>query len=292
MSGSAGPLLAIDSSTSTGSVAVGAAGHVLAEVSLRVAGGHSSALMPAVDYAIRSAGLKPADLGGVVVGAGPGSFTGLRIAGATAKGIVQGLEVPLFAYSSLLAAAAQAWSAAGPVCALFDARGRDVFAACYRFGDGIEAVLPPRALSVDELIQRMRSSGGDVLFLGDGAERHAKELTTAGVGRCAPSHFGVPRAAALIWLAETWPERGRVADPAAWQPDYLRASGAERIAAARRAETDAAVPRADTAAAAPPTETDVAGRQANTDETATEGDGKAARKQGAADGPEAGRGAS
>jgi tRNA threonylcarbamoyladenosine biosynthesis protein TsaB len=229
------PLLAIDTSTSTGSVAVGTADALLAEVSLSVRAGHSSAILPAVDYALRSAGLAPADLGGVVVGGGPGSFTGLRISGATAKGMVHALGLPLFSYSGLMAAAAQAWaSESRAVCALFDARGRDVFAACYRFEDGAEVILPPSALTLDELIDRFRME--PLLFVGDGALRHQDEIRAESGGIVAPAVFCSPRAASLLWLAGIAPGLGRVADPAAWEPDYLRASGAERIAAARRAE--------------------------------------------------------
>lgn len=125
--------LALESSTSTGSVAVGEAGLLRAEMVLDIEGAHSSALLPAVDEVVRVAGIRRADLAGVVVGAGPGSFTGVRIAAATAKGIAMGLGVPLFAYSSLLAAAAAGWGSGGPVCALFDARKRDVFCGCWSF---------------------------------------------------------------------------------------------------------------------------------------------------------------
>lgn len=127
-----GPILALDTSTETGSVAVGRGGRLLAEATLSVGPGHSSALLPAVDWVVRAAGLAPGDLAAVVVGGGPGSFTGLRIAAATAKGMVRALGVPLFAYSGLLAAAAGHWGAGRPVCALFDARRRDVYAGCWR----------------------------------------------------------------------------------------------------------------------------------------------------------------
>lgn len=232
----AGPILALESSTSTGSAAVGDAGGVFAEVVRGVAGGHSAALLPAVEEVMRAAGLRPADLAAVVVGEGPGSFTGLRIAGATAKGMLQALRVPLYGYSGLLATAAAAWSAPGPVCALFDARRRDVFAACYRFGTAgrIAVEMEPAAVALEALIERFR--GGEVpLFVGEGALRHATELERELGARVGPAHLAVPRASALVWLAATVPEMGRVEDPSAWEPEYLRASGAERIAAAREA---------------------------------------------------------
>src|SRR5688500_519977 len=165
-----GALLAFDSATGAGSVAVGIGGQVVAEIGSRPHAGHSSALLPAADYALRSVGLGPSDLGGIVVGSGPGSFTGIRIAAAMAKGMVQALGVPLFAYSSLLACAARAWAAAGPVCAMFDARGRDVFVATYRFGPTIEVLRSPASASLDEVVE-LYMNGEVPLFVGDGAVR-------------------------------------------------------------------------------------------------------------------------
>src|SRR5690606_1081589 len=143
------PYLAIDTSTALGSVAVGRGSELLAEIVVGVSTKHSESLLPAIDYALRSAGLEPPDLGAVVVAGGPGSFTGVRVAGATAKGFVRALGVPLFAYSGLLALAA-AVAAEGPVCALFDARRGEVYAGCWRFpGDGaVEVIMPPTAAPV------------------------------------------------------------------------------------------------------------------------------------------------
>jgi tRNA threonylcarbamoyladenosine biosynthesis protein TsaB len=228
-------LLALDTSTPMGSVAVGTPGALLAEVSLSVRAGHSSALLPAIDFAMGAAGVDRSALGGIVVGGGPGSFTGLRIAAATAKGIAHALRIPLLSYSGLLATAAQAWASPGPVCALFDARGRDVFAACYEFGEdpggGVVETLPPTVLTLDDVVARYAER--PPLFTGDGAIRHAEELVGQTGGRIAPAVFAVPRAACLLWLAGRAPALGRVADAGSWEPEYLRASGAERIAAAR-----------------------------------------------------------
>lgn len=236
---SQGPILALDSSTSLGSVAVGDADGIYGEVTRNVAGGHSAALLPAVAQVMEAAGLRPRDLGGVVVGAGPGSFTGLRVAAATAKGMLQALDLPFFAYSGLLATAASAWAAPGPVCALFDARRRDVYAACYRFGgragvdeggaDAVEVVFPATALAIEEVVERF--AGAEMpLFVGEGALLHRELLESQGA-RVGPAQLAGPRAAALIWLAVNAPELGKVEDRTAWEPNYVRAAGAVRIAA-------------------------------------------------------------
>jgi tRNA threonylcarbamoyladenosine biosynthesis protein TsaB len=225
-------VLAIDSSTRDAYVAVEVDGTLAAEEAVTARANASSALLPAVDRAVRAAGLAPGGISAVVVGGGPGSFTGLRIAAATAKGIVRALGVPLYAYSGLLAAAAAHRDAEGAVCALFDARNREVFAGCWRFGVGVEEVLAVTAGPVDGIVERLR--GERVRFVGEGAALH-RELLAEAFGAEAVAGEERSPAAGLLWLARAVPDLGRVADAAAWEPDYVRAAGVERIAAARRA---------------------------------------------------------
>lgn len=227
-----GALLALDSSTRGGSVAVSVDGRIVAERVLPEEQGASGTLLPAADQAVREAGLLPSDLGAVVVGGGPGSFTGLRIASATAKGMVRALEVPLLAYGGLLAAAAARREPGRPVCALFDARNREVYAGCWLIGDAVEQVLPVHAGGIEALIEAARPLRPR--FTGEGAWLHADELTAAFGADAVTPQEGPSLAAGLVWLATAVPELGRVADPAAWEPEYVRASGAERIAAEGR----------------------------------------------------------
>lgn len=221
------PYLAIDTSTTLGSVAVGRGDRLLAEVVVGVSARHSESLLPAIDYVLRSAGVEPSGLGGVVIGGGPGSFTGVRVAGATAKGLVRVLGVPLFAYSGLLALAAGVAAGDAPVCALFDARRGEVYAACYRFPGfrGIEVLLEPQAVPLAEVLEVL--SAAEPVYVGDGALRYREEIEAAG-GRVAPAHLAVPRASALLWLGDLDPEAGRVESPRDWEPEYLRPAGAER----------------------------------------------------------------
>lgn len=217
-------LLGIETSTATGSVALGDGGSVLSEVVLGVQSRHAESVLPAVEFALDAAGLTMDDVGAVVVGAGPGSFTGVRVGAATAKGLVRGRNLPLFAYSGLLALAASVGSDA-PVCALFDARRGEVYGACYRVAREVNEVLAPGARVLDDVLDVVVAL--DPLFVGDGALRYRSAIE-ARDGRVAPAHMAVPRASALIWLATTFPERGRVAQPASWEPSYLRDPGAKR----------------------------------------------------------------
>jgi tRNA threonylcarbamoyladenosine biosynthesis protein TsaB len=226
-----GPVLAIDSSTRAAYVAVEVDGRIAVQERVSAQANASSALLPAVDRAVRAAGLEPRDLAAVAVGGGPGSFTGLRIAAATAKGIVRTLDLPLFAYSGLMGFAAAHRDAGRPVCALFDARNSEVFAGCWRFGGGgAEEVLPVQALNVEHLVDRLRDA--DAFFAGEGAEIYRHVLAPAFGAEAVAAEERSP-AAGLLWLARTMPQAGRVADPAAWEPEYVRAAGVERIAAAR-----------------------------------------------------------
>lgn len=218
-----GAVLALETATRLGSAAVGLAGRVLAEVTLGVTVRHSEALLPAIRFVLDRARLTPADLAAIVVGAGPGSFTGVRIAGATAKGMVQALGIPLLAYSSLAGLAAGAGRTGRPICALIDAHGDEVFAACYRFpgAGGMECLLEPGVLGIEALAARLSTL--DPVWTGSAAQRFAGLLKEH--GEVAGELLAVPRAASLIWLAQTAPAAGRVEEPARWTPDYGRAPG-------------------------------------------------------------------
>ena len=219
------PLLCIETSTTTGSVAVGI-GTAAVEVKLAPPVRHAEAVLPAVDDALRSAGIARRELGGIIVGGGPGSFTGLRIAAATGKALAHALDLPLFAASGLLAQAAVLADARTPICALFDARRGEVYAACYRFEQGRPStLLEPSVGDALEFIERLRAH--DPLYVGEGATRNADALERAGA-RLAGVRDPYPSAGALLALVAATPEAYRVAQPAAWQPLYVRASSAER----------------------------------------------------------------
>lgn len=218
-------MLAIDTATAAGTIAVGDGERVLAELTLGVGTRHSEALLPAIRFALDHARLEVDHLTGIVVGAGPGSFTGVRIAAATAKGLAFATNLPLYAYSTLLVIAASAAADRRPVCAMIDARRGEVYTACYRFTEdgGHETLMQPAALPLDAVVREMARLRP--VFAGNGALRHAELLAGLDI---APPQSSVPRASALLWLAATQPAEGRVASPALWEPEYLRASGAER----------------------------------------------------------------
>ena len=124
-------VLAIDASTYDASVAVVRDGVVRADVSIRMRGPGSQGLLPAIDDALRHAGIEPRALDRLICGSGPGSFTSLRISAAIAKGLALGLDRPLFAASSLGLLVGAAPVGAGRYVATLDALRNEWYAGLY-----------------------------------------------------------------------------------------------------------------------------------------------------------------
>ena len=220
--------LAIDTATSLGTVAVGPGGGApLAEVTFGERR-HAASAAPAVEEALRLAGVSWSDLGGIVLADGPGSFTGLRIGAALAQGFLRAREsLSLATAPSLLAAA---WTAScfydGPIAALYDALRGEIFAAVYRIGTGgVEILLPPTLTRIDAL--RQRPDLRPLVAVGDGAFRHS-DAVMAWTGRkpVAPP-VGAPRASALLQLLGIPGACRAVPVPAEFEPDYGRAAEAQ-----------------------------------------------------------------
>lgn len=217
--------LAIETSTPAASVALGDDGALLAESTLSMRVSHSETVMPDVERLMAEVGCSAVDLGSVVIGAGPGSFTGVRVAAAVAKGICFARKIPLYAYSGLLTAAAGS-GVGSNVCALFDARRDEVYAAAYLRLDPPRALHEPHVRPVVRLLETLQPVT-DWTFVGEGARRFDASIRALG-GSVLPVELGIPRAGTLLRLAQDYPDLGRVTDVATWEPEYVRASGAER----------------------------------------------------------------
>jgi tRNA threonylcarbamoyladenosine biosynthesis protein TsaB len=222
MHGSA--LLALDTSIAVGSVAVGVGTELVASATLDDRREHASRLVPAIDKALERAGLRVTDLAGILVGEGPGSFTGVRVAAATAKGLAHALEVPVWPYSSL-AAAALAEDASPVRYALFDARHDRVYGACYEVGRAsFEERTAPHAGTVLEALRGGVPAGA--VFVGEGARRHRPLIESAGfVVGPGPSRS---LAEGLLRLHDLLRGSAPAADVSAWEPRYVRPPSVER----------------------------------------------------------------
>ncbi len=214
--------LALETATSVGSVAVWRDGLAI-ECSFNIRGSHSERVLPAVDHALQVTGTRPDEIAALVVGSGPGSFTGVRIAASMAKGWAMARGTPLFAYSSLLALAAGT-GVSGPVCAAFDARRGEVYAACYELSaQRVIERLAPAAWRLEDLLGELARRDMKPAFVGEGATAYRERIAEAAADAVVlPEHLGVPRAASLFWLRSVAPELGRVQQPAEWEPAYVR----------------------------------------------------------------------
>jgi tRNA threonylcarbamoyladenosine biosynthesis protein TsaB len=220
--------LALDTSGPVGHVAVARGGEVLAGHRMERRMEHAAGLVPALDRVLREASVDLEEIAGVVVGEGPGSFTGVRVAAATAKGLARARRTPLWAVSSLVAGALADLGRDTPAVryVLFDARADRVYAGCYGVGSvGVETLVPPHATDLRTLLAS--DVPPSAAFAGDGAERHRRAIENAGYA-VLPGPLGEPTAAALVYYMTLHPGTPPVAALDTWEPRYVKASSAER----------------------------------------------------------------
>ncbi|MFI5306734.1 MAG: tRNA (adenosine(37)-N6)-threonylcarbamoyltransferase complex dimerization subunit type 1 TsaB [Polyangiales bacterium] len=226
-------ILAFDTSTAITAVAVIDGDRVLAEDDSAASERHGELLLPRITAVLASAGLALGQLDLVAVGIGPGSFTGLRIGIATAKGLGLATGVRLCGVCSLQALARGAGEHAGLVLAAADAGKGEVYAAAYRrHGDALERVLPPtRALpeALGVQLRALPALSEPVLLCGAGARRHAEALL-AGLGpsaALAAPELDVIRGRHVAIEASNGVRAGGTADASSLEPTYLRGSDAK-----------------------------------------------------------------
>lgn len=213
-------LLAVETSTLAGGVALLEGERVVGESLLDVRATHSERLVPAIDRLLADAGWVARDIEALAVAVGPGSFTGLRIGLATVKGLALALGVPVAAVPTLDAMAESLPFAALPVCPVLDARKGEVYCCLYRWdGQGMRREWDYLAIPPAELARRL---AGPTILLGDGAGAvggpHA---------RLAPPARRVPSPATVGDLGRRRLAAGDVVPAAALVPIYLRPSEAE-----------------------------------------------------------------
>jgi len=201
--------LALDASTYTASVAVLRDGHRLVERSVAMKGAHEERLMPSVAEALEHAGVDVAELGRVVCGAGPGSFTSLRIAGGIAKGLASGTGCALYAVPSLALIVASATRPPGRYVAVLDALRGDRYIGVYQVdATGEVTELQSARIEPAEAVPDLASAKGAVL-VGPNED----------VG-------GEPAARGVLHLERLLAARGPV-DVASWEPEYGRLAEAQ-----------------------------------------------------------------
>ena len=233
-------ILALDSSGMVASVALLTEQQLIGEYTINYKKTHSQTLLPMLEEVKQMTELNLDEIDAIAVAAGPGSFTGLRIGSATAKGLGLALGKPLIGVPTLEGLAYQFYGSADIICPIMDARRNQVYTGVYRFlpceENGrvtytMETMLSQCAMDMKELIAWLNQhSDGRVMFLGDGVpvyEKQIEELLQKPYS-FAPAHRNRQSAAALGVLAIEYYKKGKTESAAEHEPDYLRVSQAER----------------------------------------------------------------
>ena len=223
-------ILSIETATGCGSVALTRGGvndgKLLAEATAQPETTHSRRLLGSVDWVMRAAGVDWGDLDGVAVSLGPGSFTGLRIGMAAAKGIVFAAHVPLIAVPTLDAIALSCPVIDRPLWCLIDARKQEIYAACYQTSsNGLpEQCRPTEVIRPELLVERIKQPA---ILAGPGLNEYHELFACVEGLRLIPPALSSPDAARIGFLAAARLLRGERANPATVAPMYVRASEAE-----------------------------------------------------------------
>ena len=246
-------VLAIDSSGLTATVAVVEETQTVAEYTINYKKTHSQTLLPMIDEVVKMTELDLGTINAIAVAGGPGSFTGLRIGSATAKGLGLALNKPLIHVPTVDGLAYNVFGCEDIICPIMDARRNQVYTGIYTFSkkagekEGRNLVEPvfqvikmQMAVSLEELAERLNRYRRPVVFLGDGVPVYenvlAEKLTVP--YSFAPAYMNRQRAAVVGTLGIQYYKAGKFETAEEHRPDYLRVSQAERERAQREKEAE------------------------------------------------------
>ena len=246
-------VLAIDSSGLTATVAVVEDTQTVAEYTINYKKTHSQTLLPMIDEVVKMTELDLNTIDAIAVAGGPGSFTGLRIGSATAKGLGFALNKPLIHVPTVDGLAYNVYGCEDIICPIMDARRNQVYTGIYTFSkkagtkEGSNLVEPvfqvikmQMAVSIEELAERLNRYRRPVVFLGDGVPVYenilAEKLTVP--YSFAPAYMNRQRAAVVGTLGIEYYKAGKFETAEEHRPDYLRVSQAERERAQREKEAE------------------------------------------------------
>lgn len=237
-------ILALESSAVAASVALCQDETLIAQTFQNSGLTHSQTLLPMAQRLLEGCGLTPKDLDLIAVAAGPGSFTGLRIGVAAAKGLAWAAELPCAGCSTL---EAMAWSLAGfsgEVCAAMDARRHQVYNARFRVdGHRPHRLTPDRAITLQDLIQELSGTQTTQIVVGDGAQLCYDALVAAGIpALLAPPNLRMQSAWGVARMALELAQKGQTVPVHQLTPVYHRLSQAERERLARENAAQAPQP--------------------------------------------------
>ncbi|MCR5154523.1 MAG: tRNA (adenosine(37)-N6)-threonylcarbamoyltransferase complex dimerization subunit type 1 TsaB [Lachnospiraceae bacterium] len=224
-------ILAVESSGLVASAAIANETTLLAEYTVNFKATHSQTLLPMIDEIVRMIGLDLNEVDAIAVSSGPGSYTGLRIGSATAKGLGLALKKPIIEVPTTETIAANMYGFRGIICPLMDARRQQVYTGLYKYGpEGFVVVKDRMATQIEDILKLVNEAGEEVVFLGDGVEAYKDTIIslTKVPYSFAPLHLSKQRAGSLAVRAAFLFEEGKFVTAAEHRPDYLRLSQAER----------------------------------------------------------------
>ncbi|MBI3592947.1 MAG: tRNA (adenosine(37)-N6)-threonylcarbamoyltransferase complex dimerization subunit type 1 TsaB, partial [Nitrospirae bacterium] len=220
-------LLAIETSTMLGGVAILDDDTLIAESRINVKVTHSERVMAEIDHALACSGLKIDDIDVFAIAIGPGSFTGLRVGLSTIKGLAYATGKRVAAVPTLEAFAWNIPFTLKPVCPLLDARKKEVYAGIFKWSDnGFSSIMDEQAIKLDTLMSAIKEP---TVFLGEGAIIYRDSISKAAgdLALFASPQDMVPSPANVAYLAMRKARKGEFEDPVKLVPLYLRRSEAE-----------------------------------------------------------------
>lgn len=224
-------ILAIDSSSMVASVAIVGKDTIISEYTVNMKKTHSQTLLPMIDEIVKMTGIEKKEIKAIAVTKGPGSFTGLRIGAATAKGLALALDIGVIPVSTIESMAYSYNHCNKLICPIMDARRNQVYTGIYEcVGDEISIIMPDCAISIEELMNKLEEIGKEVIFVGDGIPVFKdiideKLRTPHYFGK---QHMNRQKAGAVGALAWGKYEAGQVMNGDDFSPEYMRMSQAER----------------------------------------------------------------
>ena len=223
-------ILAFETSAKAASVALTENGKLLGESYQNTGMTHSQTLMVMAEDLLKAAGRTVKDLSAVAVAEGPGSFTGVRIGVAAAKGLAWGAQLPCFGISTLEAMAVSLGMYRGYICPVMDARRSQVYNALFYVNHGeLQRIREDRAIALNDLAEELKALNEPIFLMGDGSKLCHNTLKEAIPGLVLPpEHRMHQRAVGVALLAEARAAAGETGDGAVLAPNYLRLSQAER----------------------------------------------------------------
>ena len=225
-------ILGIESSGITASCAISEDDILLCEYTQNHKKTHSEKLMPLIVKALEDNEIELKDIDYIAISKGPGSYTGLRIGAAIAKGLAQALNIPLVAVSTMEALAANAFDNSKYIIPILDAKGQRAYSGIYKWDNNkLITIKEQFATNINELISIINNLDMDILLNGDGSVNYREilESNLNGKATFSPERFNILNASSINHIAYQLVKDNKTMSCYDFSPEYLRPSQAERM---------------------------------------------------------------